>query len=234
MKINDLKLLERMKNLIFHDGDVRPVWIGPKIAETDNSEHMPYMNWANQHWGLYRGFINNVEKNKKLIILDLGCGCGFCTINLSDTFKDSEIIGYDIDEQSILFANEFNKNKKISYLSKNLLNNEFPKCDYIFLIETLEHIKHIYHYPLIDKCLNSLNKYGLLFISTPNENSFADSEKGHVGILTSKFFESFKEKYNKNILEIKYFDNKKLLETAREFTTDMPSSHFKIILKNEN
>ena len=37
-------------------------------------------------------------------------------------------------------------------------------------------------------------------------------EKGHIGILTPKFFNDFKEKYSKNIIEVKYFDNKNYWE----------------------
>lgn len=231
MKINDNELLVKMKNIIFHDGDVRPVWVGPKLADTDVLEFKNYSKWANEHWGLYRGFTSLIKESEETVIIDLGCGCGFCTINLSDMFKQSLLLGYDIDDKSISFTNRYNKNEKIKYYTENILNTELPKSDYIFLIETLEHIKHSEHYGLIDKCLNSLKTNGLLFISTPNENNYSNEEKGHIGILTPNFFNDFKEKYNKNIVEVKYFDNKKLLGDADKFTTDKPSSHFKIILK---
>lgn len=233
MKINDLDLLEEMKGLIFHDGDIRPVWVGPGLGETDNNGHKAYSKWANEHWGLYRGFIDLIKESKETVILDLGCGCGFCTINLSDIFKQTIVYGYDIDDKSISFANKHNKNEKTEYYTENILKTELPKADYIFLIETLEHIKHEEHYGLIEKCLNSLKPNGLLFISTPNENAFSNAEKGHIGILTPKFFNDFKEKYDKNIVEVKYFDNKKLLGNVVEFTVNNPSSHFKIVLKNE-
>jgi SAM-dependent methyltransferase len=232
MKINDNVLVEKMKNLIFHDGDIRPVWVGPGIGETDISEYKNYAKWANEHWGLYRGFNDLVKESDNTVILDLGCGCGFCTINLSDIFKKSILYGYDIDFESINFANEYNKNDKTEYFTENILNTDLPNSDYIFLIETLEHIKHIDHYSLIDKCLSSLKPNGLLFISTPNENSFSDAERGHIGILTPHFFEDFKKKYEKNIIEVKYFNNKKLLDEVTDFTVIEPASHFKIILKN--
>ena len=131
----------------------------------------------------------------------------------------------DIKQKIILFDDLIH-----IYLNENL-NITFKY--YIFLIETLEHIKHEEHYSLIEKCLNSLKPNGLLFISTPNENAFSNTEKGHIGILTPKFFDDFKEKYGKNIVEVKYFDNNKLLGDVVEFTVNNPSSHFKIVLKNE-
>jgi 2-polyprenyl-3-methyl-5-hydroxy-6-metoxy-1,4-benzoquinol methylase len=96
----------------------------------------------------------------------------------------------------------------------------------------LEHIKHEYHYRLIDNCLDSLNENGLLFISTPNEQAFSDADRGHVGILTNKFFEEFKVKYEKNIISIEYYDNTKLLDVdVKNYTNTINGSHFKIILK---
>lgn len=230
MEINDLKLLEEIKNLIDHDGDVRPVWVGPKLAKTENTNYQNLAKWANEHWGLYRGFIPEIKKNEA-IILDLGCGCGFCTINLSESFENSQIIGYDLDEKSISFAKKFNSNKKTLYFNENILDSNLPECDFIFLIETLEHIKHSFHFQLIDKCIGSLRKDGLLFISTPNENNFSDGERGHIGILTPKYFEMIKEKYKTNIVDIKYFDNKKLLNNIDDFISVSPTSHYKITLQ---
>jgi|LakMenEpi03Aug12_release.lakeMendotaPanAssembly.Ray.scaffolds.fasta_scaffold17164_11 2-polyprenyl-3-methyl-5-hydroxy-6-metoxy-1,4-benzoquinol methylase len=230
MKVNDLHLLEKMKNIIFHDGDVRPVWVGPGLGETDVREHKNYSKWANEHWGLYRAFLNEVKDNSE--ILDLGCGVGFCTINLSDRFKKSRIYGYDIDEKSVDFAVEYNINDNVKYICGDILVNKLLPSDYIFLVETLEHIKHEYHYRLIDNCLDSLNENGLLFISTPNEQAFSDADRGHVGILTNKFFEEFKVKYEKNIISIEYYDNTKLLDVdVKNYTNTINGSHFKIILK---
>ena len=187
MKINDVELLEKMKSIIFHDGDVRPVWIGPGLGETDVVGHKNYCKWANEHWGLYRVFLDNIKDGTN--ILDLGCGVGFCTINISDLFKKSVIHAYDIDSESIDFAKKYNSNNKVKYVDGDILTEKLPSCDYIFLIETLEHIKHEYHYQLIDNCLESLVDGGLLFISTPNEQTFSNTDRGHVGILTNKFFE---------------------------------------------
>ena len=36
-----------MKSLIFHDGDIRPVWVGPGLGETDDNNHKAYSKWAN-------------------------------------------------------------------------------------------------------------------------------------------------------------------------------------------
>jgi 2-polyprenyl-3-methyl-5-hydroxy-6-metoxy-1,4-benzoquinol methylase len=133
---------------------------------------------------------------------------------------------------SIKFANDYNSNDNIKYLNESIINNKFVESDFIFLVETLEHIKHEFHYNLIDNCLLSLNNGGLLFISTPNEQSFLQGDKGHVGILTSDFFKKFKDKYRKNLVSVEYYDNTKLLsENTDDFINKNNGSHFKIILK---
>ncbi len=100
--IDDMSLLERMKSLIFHDGDTRPVWIGGGFAET-NTNHKNYAEWANNHWALYYSFIGDIDEFDNKLILDLGCGSGFCTRNLGEIFSNSTVIGMDIDTESIFF-----------------------------------------------------------------------------------------------------------------------------------
>ena len=70
MKINNIIILEEMKKLIFHDGDVRPVWIGNNDAETDTDIiiHKPYAKWAREHFSLYKGFFNSINNEKELKI----------------------------------------------------------------------------------------------------------------------------------------------------------------------
>lgn len=231
MKINDVELLEIMRSLISHDDDVRPVWIGPELAETDNVDYQNFSRWANQHWGLYGGFLNNITDNST--ILDLGCGCGFCTINLQNIFKNSLIHGVDIDIESINFGRKFNFNDNIEYKCEDIIKVKLPKSDYIFLIETLEHIKYDKQYLIIDKCLSSLKSNGLIFISTPKEEVNYDYlEKGHIGIMTNQIFNLFKERYKNNIVNIEYYDNQNLLSNnIEDYTNNINGSHYKIILK---
>jgi len=232
--IDDIKFLGEMKNLIFLNDDTRPVWSGIGYAKTNIDAHMPYAKWANEHWALYFGFIHNISLNNKRM-LDLGCGVGFNTINLCGIGDESKIIGYDIDKEIIDFSNKYNKNDDIIYINENIIDRKFQEgMDYVFLIETLEHIKHTHHYNLIDNCLNSLkDDNSRLFISTPNEQQFSNKERGHVGILTNKFFELFKKRYKQNIVSVEYYDNKKLVshDVSEYTTTNHQHSHYKIIMK---
>jgi trans-aconitate methyltransferase len=232
MKINDTEMLKEMKRIIFHDGDVRPVWTGPGLAVTDIAEYEAYARWANEHWGLYRGFFSSMDMDRDGVILDLGCGVGFCTYLLSEHFKKSKIVGYDIDDVSIDFAEKYNKDKNINYVQDNILNSALLKSDYIFLIETLEHLKHEHHHCIIDKCLEALNDGGLLFISTPNENISSTSERGHIGILDSDHFISLKDTYQNNIESIEYYINTNLEDDIPDnYTSKDTGSHYKLVFK---
>lgn len=85
---------------------------------------------------------------------------------------------------------------------------------------------------MIDNCLETLNKNGLLFISTPNEQAFVSGKRGHVGILTNDFFIKFKEKYHDNLVSVEYYDNTKLCDdNCDNYINQNDGSHFKIILK---
>lgn len=196
--INDMSLLKDMKEIIFHDGDVRPVWIGGGIAKTDVIEFSPYANWSNEHWSIYYSFFDDIDNFKSKNILDVGCGSGFCSKNLSLFFEDSKILGIDIDDISINFCEKYNSGSGITYRKESIVTfNTNNKFDYIFLIETLEHIKHEHHYNIINNLLNMLTQDGKIFICTPNEDDFSSEERGHVGILTNYYFNKFRKKYKK-------------------------------------
>jgi SAM-dependent methyltransferase len=81
------------------------------------------------------------DKNKNSItILDLGCGVGWGCELLSD-IPNSQIIGIDIDEKSIIYADTHYKKSNINYLpisAEECLNNELI-YDYIVSRGALEH-----------------------------------------------------------------------------------------------
>jgi 2-polyprenyl-3-methyl-5-hydroxy-6-metoxy-1,4-benzoquinol methylase len=233
--VDDIEFLDKMKNLIYLNDDVRPVWIGPGFASTNENDYKGFADWANKHWGLYYGFVKNDNAENDKLILDLGCGVGFCSINLTEFYSNATVEAYDIDEDIINFAKESNLHGKVIYKTENIITCNFPEnVDKIFLIETLEHIKHMHHFSLIDKCLNSLkDENSRLYISTPNEQTFAYTERGHVGIITKYHLPKFINKYKHHIVSVSYYDNEKLSTCEPEdYTFDNNQlSHYKIIMR---
>ena len=231
--VNDPTILKDMRDLIFHDGDVRPVWIGGGYAHTDVEAEKPYAEWANKHWGIYYSFMGEVDSFEGKTILDPGCGSGFCTLNLATLFTDSHVIATDIDKRSIDFCKQYNGHADIDYCLDDITTCDLPEeVDYIFFIEILEHVKNKYHYDLIDRLMKSLKTGGKLFISTPNtEEPIPGKKKGHIGLLTPAYYKAFFERYKDSIDSSLYIDNMICHTDEEDYVTDNPKkSHHRIIM----
>ena len=248
--LNNLAILSELKVACYTGNDVRASWIADYNMETDIIEYKNYAKWALQHWNMYKGFLNIIEKkNKPIYVLDAACGIGHNTKLLSEEISNSTIYGIDMDENSIKLANKYNKSENIIYKLEDLFNSSFDfKFDYIFFLEILEHIKSENHYTIIDKLLNLLNDDGYLFISTPNELDNPDALSEHIGLLNRIRTSQFIDRYKNNIVHSSFYDNTKLhtndyiinepIETY-EYTSSgiggiegAPNkSHFKIIMK---
>jgi 2-polyprenyl-3-methyl-5-hydroxy-6-metoxy-1,4-benzoquinol methylase len=229
--IDDPAMLDRMQALIFHDGDVRPVWVGGGFATTDVPHQKRYANWANEHWGIYYSFAEEINSRSNKKVLDLGCGSGFCSANLSVFFEDSEIIASDIDEGSIAFCKEFNELEGVSFSVQDLVTCDIPQnADYIFFVEILEHIRHEHHFQIIDKLLDSLAPGGKLFISTPNDETIKASGKGHIGTLTSFHYKAFICRYLNSIKVANFIDNKRLVSDSC-IIEEPTGSHYRMVLQ---
>lgn len=253
-KLNDIIILQELKNSCYTGNDIRASWIADYSIDTDIPEFKNYAKWSLQHWNMYKGFLNNIVNtseinNNSIYILDAACGIGFNTKMLLEHIPNSILFGIDLDKNSINLANKYNIDKNITYLLDDLFNCSFEnKFDYIFFLEILEHIKADKHYIIIDKLLSMLKDNGRLFISTPNELDNLDAPTEHIGLLNRTRTKEFINKYNNNIVHSQFYDNLKLDET--EYTIDEPistfentssgiggistapnKSHFKIILK---
>jgi 2-polyprenyl-3-methyl-5-hydroxy-6-metoxy-1,4-benzoquinol methylase len=236
--INDDSTIQEMVDLISHDGDVRVAWLGGGYAHTDVEKSTPqgvpyknYAEWANQHWAMYYSFVDELQDPKK--VLDLGCGSGFCTKNLTMLFPEAKIRAVDIDHKSVEFANKINAHENITYQTSDITSDNIGSgYDCIFFIETLEHIRHEDHWNVLDKCINALAPKGKLFITTPNETICSQGSRGHIGILAPHMFDEFTKRYRENIQLCAYLQNSELLTCDRQGASeDTSSSHYRFIMK---
>jgi 2-polyprenyl-3-methyl-5-hydroxy-6-metoxy-1,4-benzoquinol methylase len=105
----------------------------------------------------------NLIKNK--IILDFGCGVGRKSYELLK-FKPKKIVGIDLSERNISYANELiNKNNKkiLSYHNKNIFSiNE--KFDTILSFTVFEHVNKNDLKPILNKMYELLNRNGKIII----------------------------------------------------------------------
>ncbi len=106
--------------------------------------------------------------NKKLKILDIGCGGGFLSNMLA--LEGHEVIGIDISESSLKVAEKYDGTKSVSYIKMDVseLSNLNEKFDVICAMDLLEHIEQPeLLIKNISKCLTS---NGIFFFHTFNRN----------------------------------------------------------------
>lgn len=168
------------------------------------------------------------------------------TINLSRIFKNRLVYGLDLNKKVIQFAKKFNVSSNTIFKVDNAFSIEYNKeFSAIFAVEILEHLDPNMHFDFIDGCLSALKPDGLLFLSTPNEPHAVDAKHGHIGFLNSQRWESFQDRYKRELLEVSYIDNTKLLSVSEnkiikgssdDFCEEdgLNRSHFRIVMGNRN
>jgi 2-polyprenyl-3-methyl-5-hydroxy-6-metoxy-1,4-benzoquinol methylase len=251
-KLNDINILQELKNSCYTGNDIRASWISQYDTDTDIHEFKNYARWSLQHWNMYKGFLDHItQDNKELTyILDAACGVGYNTKMISEyTTSNTRLYGIDLDNTSISIANKYNSASNIIYKVDDLFNCSFDhEFDYIFFLEILEHITADKHHMIINKLLHLLKPNGLLFLSTPNELDNPDALSEHIGLLNRERAKQFIATYSDNIVDSKFYDNLKL--DTSNYTIDEPihtyehtssgvggiqyapnKSHFKIVLK---
>ena len=102
------------------------------------------------------------------VVLDIACGTGYGSYILSDKGKCKRVIGIDISQEAIRFAQNNYSKGNIEFLVGNAEN--VGLCtgvfDVIVSFETIEHLINYEHFLLELKRL--LKKNGYLYISVPN------------------------------------------------------------------
>lgn len=76
----------------------------------------------------------------KGVLLDFACGCGYGTYLVSKNPDVSKVIGIDITEDAIKWADDNFKNPKIEFMCKDVLTFK-EDVDVLISLETIEHIK---------------------------------------------------------------------------------------------
>lgn len=100
-------------------------------------------------------------------VLDLGCGTGYGSAE-AIKMGASSVVGVDISNQAIHFAQKNFKNKELVFQKANATSLPFKNSsfDTVLSFEVIEHIKN---YPLfIDEAMRVLKKGGYFIFSTPN------------------------------------------------------------------
>ena len=231
------------KKIAYVDRDVRAPWIGAGLARTQYVPLKPFADWANEHWRIYSSFEDFFEVIPSGKILDIGCGTGNMTVNLSGVFDNRVIFGLDLNKRVINFAKKFNSAPNLIFKVDNAFAIKYQsEFSAIFAIEILEHLEAKVHFDFIDGCMNALKPGGLLFLSTPNEPFAEDAKYGHIGFLNSERWKTFHESFKNDFVDISYIDNTKLLDESKsciikgnadEYSNvdGLNRSHFRIVMR---
>jgi SAM-dependent methyltransferase len=139
--------------------------------------------------------INVLKKTGSKIILDLGCGDGKGTKELSKFFD--RLVGIDYSKRAILFAKAFSPNiefKTFDFTEKiEIFKSSF---DAVVCMEVLEHIKPNKLKIFIENISKVLKKGGTVIITTPTPN-FRLEEKHYQHFTEEKLDKLFENNFNK-------------------------------------
>jgi 2-polyprenyl-3-methyl-5-hydroxy-6-metoxy-1,4-benzoquinol methylase len=129
-------------------------------------------------------------------IIEIGCGTGELSCALSANVNERNVVGIDISEKAIKFANENYSNKQVKYVQFNCLEksilDSFGEFDLSISSNTLEHFKDPFSiFSEMQKC----SKYSIIIVpyKQPCKDGYsAEGGPGHVFTFDDKTFEKFK------------------------------------------
>jgi 2-polyprenyl-3-methyl-5-hydroxy-6-metoxy-1,4-benzoquinol methylase len=152
-------------------------------------------------------------------VLDIACGTGYgCHMVAKDRKREvTEIIGVDIDTDTVYYANREYNHQKVTYIQGNAIDPALPEqlgmFDTILSFETIEHVEDDQLF--MDNLYKMLKPGGTLVLSSPfgRGRGKPTSEPFHVHQLTSEEFEELFVRFSN--VEI-YYQRGPTFEKKRE------------------
>jgi 2-polyprenyl-3-methyl-5-hydroxy-6-metoxy-1,4-benzoquinol methylase len=135
-------------------------WQGNLKKHTSNNPILKLINGR-----FYKDILESVRTMKPTSIIDVGCGEGFISNKIQSAFKESTLLGIDLNEKYIEFARRSFPN--VSFAKKNLFTLT-EKYDLVLCTEVLEHLENPEN--ALEKLVQISKKY--VFVSVPNEPWF--------------------------------------------------------------
>ena len=155
-------------------------------------------------------------------VAEMGCNSGYHCFIIAENQNVGKVIGFDINEKSLTFANDVNRKKFSSEISKKVsfINTDLTKVDYddsyfdvLISFHTLEHIFPEDLKNVLKEKYRVLKKDGKLLISLPYKNSF-DCEQ-HVNYFDLDKIE--KELLEVNFIKEELYIDKRMGDTPQHF-----------------
>lgn len=118
-----------------------------------------------------RNILSLISKNKKGYknILDAGSGSGVLTFELARNFKNSKLIGFDLNCDEISISKSIAQKTNVKNVSFEQVNIETMNiCNYFDLIVCIDILEHIENDSLaLKKLYKSLSENGVLILHVP-------------------------------------------------------------------
>lgn len=152
-------------------------------------------------------------------VLDFACGSGFGSTMVAKAAKKEieEVVGIDLDEESIMYAKGAYYHPLVTFRQENAVDPTLPEklglFDLIMSFETIEHVKEEQQF--LDNIFHMLKPGGKLVISTPfgSGRGKPTNEPFHVHQLTE---EEFKSLFNSYTQKEFYYQRGVLVDSGRE------------------
>ncbi len=127
-------------------------------------------------------FFKARNENDKITVLDAGCGFGQYSYFIARKFKNTNVIGVDINERRIRDCEEFSKREEIKNLKFEVADlvklNHSDRFDLILAVDVMEHIGD--DISVFENFYKAMRKNSLLIISTPSNFSDSDEEENFI------------------------------------------------------
>lgn len=128
-------------------------------------------SWSVNYISAIEFILDKIKNDENSInsIVDIGCGDGRLTKELTECFIDKQVIGIDYSKRAIDLANALNPD--VHYENKDIVNDTIDKqFDAITLVEVFEHIP----LELCDEFVKALSKLlkdeGVIYLTVPHKN----------------------------------------------------------------
>ena len=165
-----------------------------KIRFGEHSDHHSTQNTQISEDFIKKNYYDDLFQSTNKI-LEVGCGTGELSKMLSDKY-DKEVIGLDLSEEAILFANHNYGSDKLKYYAVDCLNESISHkigddFDIAICSNTLEHFKN--PYILIDKILK-VSKVLIILVpyKQPLKDGYSDEGgAGHVFMFDEESFSNY-------------------------------------------
>ena len=143
-------------------------------------------------------------KNKKIKILDIGCG----PAEILNYLPGCIYYGFDIDKRQIEYARKKYKGNKFYFFCKKFTENDIgklPKFDYVILFGILHHLKNDEAKNILRLCKKVMKNHAVLLTEDPilikNQNKIAkfliENDRGMNVRTKSQYLELVKNYFKK-------------------------------------